>query len=127
MTPNDIIIPPYLKLLMELWPLFTLLSALILGGGLLFLATKFVTHSRCQQHREGIAACQNAEEQRLRTAESRMEALPTAQNISALELTIERLTSRVRGLEATVDGQRQLMERVERQLDRMDTYLRSVS
>ena len=100
---------------------------------MLFLRSRFITRASCREIRQSIAEKQKevteqqeAEAGRLQNVEHTLKNLPTSTALATLELTIERLTGRVRELEAVVAGQRDLMRRVEMQLDRVDTYLRGL-
>jgi len=131
------VVPTFLLDLMKLWPLFMLLSTLILGGVLLFLGTRFVTHRRCTEHRENVLA----EQAKVKDLEKRVnniggelgalqqhiKNLPEYGDVHNILLKLEELRGSQSKLEATVAGQRELMERVEHQLDRVDTYLRGKS
>lgn len=126
-------LPTTLKLLLELWPLFFFLGSVVISATLLFLQSRFTSRKDCDSARKGISQRQkesavhlDREAGRLRSVEATLKNLPTSHDIAALELTMERLTGRVRELEAVVAGQRDLMRRVESQLDRVDTYLRGV-
>lgn len=124
-------IPPYIRALIELWPLVTVISACILGGAMLYLGTKFVRRADCDRCRSEITTEQEGHAARLEegmrqfaSTAALVKVLPNAKSLSDLEISLERLTGRLRELEATVGGQRDLMKRVERQLDRVDDYLR---
>ncbi len=122
-----------IKLIVDLWPLLALLASLVFGAAMLFLRSRFISRASCKEIRQRIAEQQaevaeqqEAEAGRLQSVEHTLKNLPTSADMAALELTIERLTGRVRELEAVVAGQRDLMRRVEMQLDRVDTYLRGL-
>ena len=123
-----------LTLLVDLWPLFFFLGSMVVSATLLFLHSRFISRRDCtairkiiRDKQEGVEKQQDLEANRLLGVETTLKNLPTSTNLAALELTIERLTGRVRELEAVVAGQRDLMRRVEFQLDRVDSYLREYS
>jgi len=145
-------VSPFLLDLMKLWPLFMLVSALVFGGSRLYLATKFVSHERCHEHRCAIQKFQDAmqkniekEEERLRADEKelekritnlgsevailkqRVECLPSGSDVQEIKVKLESIRGTQGTLEATLKGDRELMKRVEYQLNIVDAYLRERS
>jgi Protein of unknown function (DUF2730). len=120
----------FLQMISDYWHVLGGVITLIASCLMLYLSTKFVPRSMCRQCRSEITAEQARTAARLedntdqvRAVTALVQTLPTAQSISALELSIERLGGQLRELGATVSGHRDLMRRVEHQLDRVDTYL----
>jgi len=127
----DNLVPPSLRALVELWPLLTAIGVCVFGGAILYLGTRFVTHKAFEECRAELADEQESLadrmadcERHMRDVEAYIKSVPTSKAVSGLEINMERLAGRMEAFEATLKGQEALMKRVERQLNRVDDFLR---
>ena len=97
-------VPPALLELMKLWPLFMLLAALIFGGILLYLGSKFVTHKRCTEHRGQAQETQSEVQLSLAGVKKELQALERDKGklIGAVEADVAALKHRLDSVEGAV-------------------------
>ncbi len=96
------------------WHVIASLAVLIAGGVALYLATKFVRHERCREHREAMEKAQ-------------AEALANLPNIKAMhkmELQMSTLEGSIKTFEAKLDGYNRALSSMERMAHTMDNFLR---
>ena len=129
MTPSKL--GDTISLIMDLWPLFTFLGSIIISATMLFLYSRFTSRKDCEAARAALAQkaheldqLLDAESARLQSLESTLKNLPTGKDLSELALSMERLSGRLATQEAVANGHRDLLKRVEHQLNRVDSYLR---
>lgn len=124
-------LPGTLKLVMELWPLFVLAGSVIISATMLFLHSRFTSRKDCEAARaelmlknQELDRLLDAETSRLQHLEAALKNLPTSKDLAELALSMERLSGRLATQEAVAGGQRDIMKRIESQLNRVDSYLR---
>lgn len=109
----------------ELQPYWPLVAAAGMGG-MLYLGTKFVRHGRCQEHRNVLGLQVEGTAARHAELKAAIKSLPTAEDLNDLKDSVSELSAQVGILKEAMHGQGKLFERLERQVDIMDTYLREV-
>ncbi|GAB6037644.1 hypothetical protein JCM15519_38630 [Fundidesulfovibrio butyratiphilus] len=89
---------------------------------------KFVPSEECAKCREEMSGRVAKAETTLTCLDSRLERLPSESDIRALSAKLSELGGKIDTLSARIDGQEQVMERVERPLNLlMEHHLRGAS
>ena len=140
------------RIIVDLWPILTVLSSIFLGAVLLYLRSRFVSHRRCGKLRDltqddlgRLQSTMDADRKRhheeiqimsnkvttlstdLNNLGARVRELPDTRTVHEIRIMLEAVRGAQSKFEAEVDGIRALMARVERQLENVDTYLRGLS
>lgn len=115
--------------LMEAWKLFQeAMPVLALLGSMavLLLGTRFVLHKRCKQHRQSIRTDIEENAAARQEMEKAIRELATKKDLEGVKNTLSTLTTQVNVLQESMNGQRALFQRLEVQVDRIDTFRKGV-
>lgn len=120
-----------IRLLSDLWPIFVFLGSLVASATMLFLYSKFASRKDCEAARAALLQKAqemdrqlDAKDDQLQSIEATLKNLPNAKELEKLKISMEKLSGRLDTQEAVAHGQRELLTRVEHQLNRVDSYLR---
>lgn len=95
------------------WHVIASIAALVAAVALLFLATKFVRHEKCEEHRKEMEKDQ---------ADS-IAALPNKEALHSLQLQMVALQGSIEALNKEIQGHEKALENIEKLSRSMNNYL----
>lgn len=106
------------QLLKDALPIITVIGGTLYTWVLWSLHKNFVSNVQCEQRRDALGA-DIGEVPSAEALQQMLDNLPTAKEVSDL-------SAEIKVLKTALDGTRDLQRRIERQVDMMDTFLRSL-